>query len=328
MKRGEGIVGAVVESGEPLVINDVSKDPRFYKNVDDDTGFQTRSILCVPLHTVNRLWGAIEVLNKLDGGEFDDDDLALCEAVAGQAAIAIENAMLHREMLKQERMAAIGQTIAGLAHCIKNVLNGIRGGSYMVDLGLRGDKQDRVVKGWEIVKKNSTFMEDLVLDMLTYSKEREPEYAAVDPNEGVEAVCDLMTAKANEKGVTIAWTPCPELKQVTIDPKGIRRCVLNLVSNAVDACSSEDEARVAVSIEVVEGGMFHINVSDNGCGISQEDKAKLFQMFFSTKGSKGTGLGLAVTHKIIVEHKGKILVDSELGKGTTFTIVLPCERPG
>ena len=323
MKQGEGIVGWVAESGKPAIVNDVAADPRFYSKVDEDSGFETRAILCVPLATKNRLWGAIEIINKLDGGDFDQDDLRLCEAVAAQAAIAIENAMLHADIVRTERLAAIGHTIAGLAHCIKNVLHGIQGGSYMVDLGLRKEDPQTLSRGWEIVRKNNAFMQDLVLDMLTYSKERQPECEPADLNEIVEGICDLMAQKAAQRGVTIVWTRNPDLSEVVLDPKGIRRCLLNLVSNAVDACDEMQDGRVEVLTETPDNGMFGIKVSDNGCGISDEDKEKLFQVFFSTKGSKGTGLGLPVTHKIITEHGGQIGVDSKAGGGTTFTITLP-----
>jgi len=323
MKPGTGIVGWVVESGKPAIVNDVANDPRFYGKVDEESGFKTKAILCVPLATKNRLWGAIEVINSLDGRDFDEQDLLLCEAIAAQAAIAIENAILHRDMLKTERLAAIGHTIAGLAHCIKNVLNGLQGGSYMVDVGLRKDDRNTLSRGWEIVRKNSSFMQELVLDMLTYSKDRRPEYELADLNELVQAVCDLMEQKAKEKGVTVAWTPDSRADEVQLDPKGIRRCLLNLVSNAVDACDGVPAGRVDVVTEVTDGQTVCVRISDNGCGISAEDKEKLFQMFFSTKGSKGTGLGLPVTHKIITEHQGTIAVDSEVGEGTTFAITLP-----
>ncbi|MFC1694207.1 ATP-binding protein [Candidatus Latescibacterota bacterium] len=326
MKMGEGIVGCVIQSGKAEIINDVTQDPRFYKKIDNASGFNTRSILCVPLATTNRMWGAIEVINKLDGSNFNDLDLTLCEAIAGQAAIAIENATLHKQIIKTERLAAIGQTIAGLAHCINNVLYGIQGGSYMVDLGLRKNDHLTMMKGWKIVKKNSLFMQDLVLDMLTYSKEREPEYEMVDVNEIIESVCNLMATKASEKGVDIIWAPNSFLDEIVLDSKGIRRCLLNLISNAVDACEKKKGGRVDVSTDVTSDNLCSIIISDNGCGICEEDRRKLFQIFFSTKGSKGTGLGLAVTHKIITEHDGTIDVESEVEQGTKFTIKLPLRK--
>lgn len=326
MKPGEGIVGWVVQHGKSTVVNDVEKDPRFFRNADKKSGFKTRAILCVPLATTNRLWGAIEVMNKVTGEQFGHGDVVLCEAIADLAAIAVENAMLHREIVKTERLAAIGQTVAGLAHCIKNVLNGIQGGSYMVDSGLTKHDSARLEKGWEIVKKNNAFMTDLVMDMLTYSKEREPEYEECNPNKLLEDVCDLMKAKAAERGVALVVDPGAVPDKVMLDPKGIRRCLMNLVSNAVDACVAADTKKVGLSSGPLGSDSIRIEVSDTGCGIPQEDVEKLFRMFFSTKGSKGTGLGLAVTRKIISEHKGTIKVTSAEGQGTKVALDLPVTR--
>jgi signal transduction histidine kinase len=323
MKKSEGIVGSVIESGHAEIVNDVTKDPRFFKKIDQKSGFITRSILCVPLKTTDRLLGAIQVLNKLDGGGFSNQDLILCNAIAGLSAIAIENAMLHKQIVITERLAAIGETITGLAHCIKNVLNGIQGGSYMVDLGFRKDDSAIVMKGWEIVRRNNSFLQDLVLDMLTYSKDREPEYELVDVNDLISSLADMMEMKAKERNVCISWTQNTSLRKMVLDPKGIQRCLLNLISNAIDACAQSKEGHVEISASKISGHMFCICVADNGCGIREENRSKLFQMFYSTKGSRGTGLGLAVTKKIIIEHGGAIEVESEVDKGTRFLVKLP-----
>ena len=324
LRSGEGIVGSVIESGEAYIANYASDDTRFYSGVDSSTGFNTKSVLCVPLMTEHRRWGAIEILNKADNRPFDNHDLLLCEALAGQASVAIELAFLHEQKMKAERMAAIGETVAGLAHCVKNVLNGIQGGAYFVDRGLKNEDMPSISKGWQTVKKYSAFMMSLTLDMLTFAKEREPEYENTDVNDVIETVCE-MSAAARAKGVSLAWEENNALRSVVIDPTGIRRCLLNLVSNAVDACPSDDGGRVRVTSEVENSTMFRIVISDNGSGISDEDKKNLFKTFFSTKGSKGTGLGLAVTQKIVSEHGGRIEVESSVGKGTSFSIVLPFE---
>jgi signal transduction histidine kinase len=326
LKPGEGIVGAVIESGEPHIANDVANDPMFFEGVDNSTGFTTKSVLCVPLITEDRRWGAIEVLNKEDDQPFDEHDLLLCEVFADQAAAAIGMAFLHEQKVESERMAAIGETVAGLAHCVKNVLNGIQGGTYLVDRGLKNEDLPSVGHGWEMVKKYNGFMKSLTLDMLTYAKEREPEYDRVDVNAIIESVCEMCSSEAQESGVDVAWEGGASLDDVVIDPTGIRRCLLNLVSNAVDACRSENGGRVRVTSQLGDADTFRVLISDNGCGISESDKRKLFRTFFSTKGSRGTGLGLAVTQKIIEEHNGRIEVDSTVGRGTTFTVTLPLEQ--
>jgi len=326
MKAGEGIVGWVIKEGKPVLVNDVSKDKRFYKAADKKSGFITKSILCVPMSTPDKCLGAVEVINKMNDEKFDDADRIFLDAIASQAAIAIENAKLHKRIVKNERLAAIGQTVSGLAHCIKNILNGIQGGSYILDLGLKRENFSNVDKGWNIVKKNNLFMKELVLDMLSYSKEREPEYVTADVNELVKSVCDLMEQKGKEKNVSMQFLPEESLGDVEIDGKGVKRCVLNLVSNAIDACEESAKGNVEVSVQSTKGKTFKIHVVDSGIGMSPETQAKLFQVFFSTKGSKGTGLGLAVSYKIIKEHGGNISVDSEKGKGTKFTITLPKKR--
>ncbi len=326
MKPGEGVVGHVVQTGAPLIVNDAQNDERFCKKVDAEIGFVTRSILCVPLQTNTRLWGAVEVLNKQNGADFDDTDLRFCQAIAAQAAIAIENAVLHRRIVQAERLGAIGQTVAGLGHCIKNVLQGITGGSFIVDLGIQKSDPTKTERGWQIVKTNLEFMNDLVTDMLTYAKERAPEYQPADVNAIVQAVCDLLAERAADAGAELVFDPAPGLGNVFIDPRGIKRCVLNLVSNAIDACEEIEGGRVTASVSASDDREFMIFVNDNGVGISRENQEKLFQIFFSTKGSRGTGFGLAVTHKIIEEHKGRIEVASAEGKGTTFAIVLPLKK--
>ena len=324
LKPGEGIVGWVIERGEPAIVNDVASDSRFLAWTDEKSGFETRQILCAPIATKNRLWGAVEVINTRDGSAFDEHDLSLCETIAGHAAVAIENATLHRRLVEVERLAAVGQTMAGLAHCVKNVLQGIKGGSYVLDLGLRDDNRDTLTKGWDIVKRNAVFMEDLVLDMLTYAKEREPEYEMCDINRLAQEVCETMTRKAEGAGVALDFDGCVDMGEIAFDPKGIRRCLMNLVSNAVDACEAGD-GRVTVRT-CVRDDVLCVEIGDNGCGIGETAKDKLFKEFYSTKGSKGTGLGLAVTHKIIAEHGGAIKVDSEEGQGTAFTINLPLRK--
>ena len=322
---GEGVAGWVGLHCRSTIVDDVASDPRFTGTVDDTTGFRTRNILCVPLVHQGRLLGVMEALNKHDGG-FDAEDLRICESIASLAAIAIDNAQTHAEQVRAARMAAVGQTAAGLAHCIKNILNGIEGGSFIVDKGLECGDQEQLVKGWAMVRRNNTFLRELVLDLLTYSKEREPEYRPCDLCELCFSVVELMSEKAEQVGVALDGKGCEAGRMVVIDPTGIRRCVLNLLSNAIDACGERPDGRCAVEVAGRDDGRIAVSISDNGCGIRPDDQRRLFQEFFSTKGSKGTGLGLAVTHKIVTEHQGQIEVESAEGRGTTFTIVLP-RRP-
>jgi len=232
MQPGEGIVGWVIANGETAVVNDVTSDERFHLGVDQDTGFNTRSILCVPLRTSKKLWGAIEIINKTGKNGFTENDIMLCEAIANQAAIAIENATLHQQLLKQERLAAIGETLAGLAHCIKNILCIIKNGSFIVEQNLKPEKLDTLIQGWEIVQRNNVFMEELVLDMLTFSKERQPSYRQLDINRLISNVTAMVIQRAQAKGVTLDLDLCPDNNTISADPTAVSRCLINLVGNA------------------------------------------------------------------------------------------------
>ena len=323
MKMGAGIIGWCAENKASVIINDVYADPRFDKSVDDKTGFITRSILAVPMIRGEKLIGVVEGVNKRSGEGFTDKDEKLLSVLAAQAGLVIENARLHQENIRQARLTAMGQGIAGAAHCIKSILNSIGGGEFVIETGLRKKNLEKVEKGWEVMKRNTHIMKELVLDMLTYSRPREPERRPSDINRICTDIADLVRETAGKKNIDMTLDLDTGLGEINLDPKGIYRCILNLVSNAVDACD-KPAGKIAISTRLTEtGNWLEVSVADNGSGISQEDRDKLFNVFFSTKGSKGTGLGLAVTEKIISEHNGSIHVTSRLGEGTTFTIRLP-----
>ncbi len=236
---------------------------------------------------------------------------------------------LQRELIENERVAATGQAVAGMAHYIKNVLNGLQGGVYMVNIGLNKDKPERLHKGWAVVQNNIGRISNLVMNMLTYSKEREPDYEYCSPNEIAQEVCDLLEGKAEEDNIELAKDFDVSLKGWFLDPRGIHRCLLNLVGNAIDACFLDPDESKAGSVMIrtrKEDGYVRFDIADNGMGMNREVQSKLFGRFFSTKGGKGTGLGLLVTQKIVDEQGGNISFESELGKGTTFTMRFP-KRP-
>ncbi len=222
---------------------------------------------------------------------------------------------------------AVGQAVAGLGHCIKNILNGMEGGSYILQKGLDKGDDDSIHEGWDILKRNSSRLKDLMMDMLAYSKPREPVYTKTSGNSIPKEVVDLLQEKANTMGTDLQFIPDENLGDVLLDGKAVYRGLLNLVTNALDACPPEG-GKVEVRTRLLpEGKQFQIIVRDNGCGISEENLVKLGKAFFSTKGSEGTGLGLSVTYKVIEEHRGNVQVDSKIGAGTTFTITLPAKDP-
>jgi signal transduction histidine kinase len=338
MTISQTIVDYVLEKGEGVITVDAPADRRF-SPAQSIVDYQIREAICVPIQGRHTTLGVLYSDIQAGGGailgdekagargRFSQDQLMLMVAIGHQAGLAIENTIFYNDKIQAERLAAVGQTIATLSHHIKNILQGIRGGSYLIDLGLN-DKDDSIVRrGWTIVEKNQTKIYNLVMDMLSFSKDRAPALEAADLNQTVGDVVELMQSRAAELGVTLSWNPSLDLPTVMIDAEGIHRAILNIVTNAIDASEGAPSASVAIKTEWQrEPAAARISVSDNGVGIDEAEIPSIFQIFASSKGSRGTGLGLPVSQKIVREHGGKISVTSQPGLGSTFVIELPMAR--
>ncbi len=324
--KGKGLSGIAAQQGLSLLVPDAYQDPRFDPTADKQTGFRTRSVLCVPLRVLGENLGVIQVLNKKDGSSFTERELILLQAVASLVALALDNARKHEELIQAQRLATVGETIASLAHCIKNVLSGINAGTFFINEALSKQDLEGVKKGWQIADTNMKFLSDLVLNMLSFARHREPALQATDVNRLCNEVVNLVREQANKQGVEIQVQPDENLSKIKLDSVGLRRCLLNLVGNAVDACAQK-KGKVTVSIDGHSDQSLSIRIVDTGAGMTPEILQKLFRVFFSTKGNRGTGLGLPVSKKIIEEHGGSLQVDSVLDQGTTFTILLPINSP-
>jgi len=335
------IVDYVLDQGEGVITTDAAGDKRF-SPAQSIVDYQIREAICVPIQgrhtTLGVLYADIQagpaygvMVNAPAKGaprnHFTQDQLMLMVAIGHQAGLAIENTQFYNDKIQAERLAAVGQTIATLSHHIKNILQGIRSGSYLIDLGLNEKDEAIVRRGWTIVEKNQTRIYNLVMDMLSFSKDREPALETADLNETVGEVVELMQPRGEELGVGLEFHPGENLSRVLIDPEGIHRAVLNIVTNAIDACEGAPDAKVTLTTTWDElRSLARIAISDNGPGIDEADIPSIFQIFASTKGSSGTGLGLPVSQKIIREHGGKISVQSQPGQGATFLIDLPMSR--
>lgn len=232
-----------------------------------------------------------------------------------------------KKLLEAERLAAVGQTVAGLAHAIKNITSGLTGGMYVLEKGIELDNKPYLSQGWQMIKGNMAKVKAITLDLLNFAKEREPDYQLCDPNLPLREVMELMRSRAEQNGVALKCELAEDLPKALLDPEGIHRVLLNLVTNAIDACTdvSCKTAKGEVLLRTLKskGWAVEYQVIDNGCGMDEETRSKVFQRFFSTKGSQGTGLGLMIARKIIDEHQGVIDFVSEQDKGTAFLIRLP-----
>ncbi|MCK5695122.1 MAG: response regulator [Desulfobacula sp.] len=237
---------------------------------------------------------------------------------------------LETELVQSERLAAVGQTVSGLAHYVKNILIGLQGGSYVVDVGIANNNTEKLKTGWKTIKRNIKRIGDLTKDLLTYSKQREPEFEACLPNDIVNDVIELVADVAGSNGVLISKEFDNSIGEVMADSQTIHRSLLNLINNAIDACVEDENIskkhKIKVKTFMDKNNYFCFEVKDNGCGMDKDTQKRLFDPMFSSKGGKGTGLGLLVTSKLIEEHNGVIEIKTSLGDGSTFTIKLPYEK--
>ncbi len=341
------IVDYVLRTRQGVRTSDARQDARF---TPGESVFQAgvREVLCVPMQGRYELLGVIYVdittsaeQAVLRGGvslKFTEDQLRVLVSIGRQAALAVEDNRYRQALVKSERLAAVGQTIAILSHHIKNILQGVRGGSYLIDLGLTGHNEDLIRKGWGIVDKNQEKIYHLVMDLLTLGKERQPALRPASVQETVADVVELMRGRADEIEARLVHRPGDNLPPTAlIDAEGIHRAVLNIVTNALDAVEESERREVEVVTRFDEPARaFVVTVRDSGPGIPPDRLGNLFNLFESTKGSRGTGIGLAVSRKIVREHGGDITVVSHSGandadRGACFTIEIPFvgdESPG
>jgi len=326
------ILDYVLEHREGVLTSDAREDER-WDPAASIVKLGVREAICVPMQGRYGMVGVIyidtytppgQVLQNRHVNRFSEEHLKLMVAIGHQAALAVEDTSYYSALVQAERLAAVGQTIATLSHHVKNILQGIRGGSYLIDEGLKNADTELIRKGWNIVDKNQDRISNLVMDMLTFSKERQPERVPAQLNQVVVEVIELMQARAAEAGVTLEWLPDANMPVLQFDPDALHRAILNVVTNAVDACEKTLGGRIQLATEyLADKTLARVTVDDNGEGIAPEHLQKVFSLFESRKGSRGTGLGLPVSQKILREHGGDIRVQSTPDVGSKFFLEFP-----
>jgi two-component system NtrC family sensor kinase len=320
------MIERVVSSREGVLSSNVVADKRFGSG-RSAANIGMRSVVCAPIAARDRMLGVIHLDCPVTQHTYNENELKLITAIGYQAGLAIENARLVQSHLHQERLAAAGETVAYLSHYIKNILQGMRSGADVLQAGL--DKRDlgRTAQGWQIVERNLDKTYNLVMNMLAFSKQREPYLDMYQINRIVEEVVILVQKQADDAHVVLLTDLDENLPAVPIDHDGIHQVILNLITNAIDAVPPgagivnvrtgfDPERREAI-----------ISVADNGPGIPAEERAKIFTPFHSTKGHGGTGLGLAVARKIVRELHGRLALLQPADGGAEFRVTLPELQP-
>jgi signal transduction histidine kinase len=235
---------------------------------------------------------------------------------------------LEREKLEAERLATVGQTVAGLAHGIKNIIMGLEGGMYVVNSGLQRNDTERLISGWKMLEEEIARISAFAKEFLDFARGREPVVELLDPNGVAQQVVELFQDRARQSGIEVEADLDSEIPEAPFEREGLHLCLTNLVSNAIDACEMSERrgSRVVVRSRE-EDGAVRFEVSDDGCGMDYDVKRKVFTNFFSTKAAgRGTGLGLLMTRKIVQQHGGEVWFDSVEGKGSVFTLDFPRKR--
>lgn len=265
-------------------------------------------------------------MGRLAGNRLKDPDKTIGMAFSVHDISRLKK--LEQEKIEAERMAIVGQTVSGLAHGIKNLINALDGGIYFLTSGFKNGDITRIRKGIETLTRNTERIRVFSKAFLNYAK-----FSAIAPRDChpadiIREVMDSFSARLAERHIHMTFVHTPPMAPVCLDYEKIHEALTNLVGNAVDAFSGMADTRekkIELRLFEEEGAVF-IEVADNGCGIDDAQKKRLFKKFFTTKGLEGTGLGLLMTQKIIQEHGGSISVFSKKGAGSVFRIRLLKKR--
>ena len=335
---GQGVSGHVVQSGQPMVIQDVRKEKRFSPKFDKITGFRTRSMICVPLIRRGKTIGALQVLNKKSGDLFTQIDVELLTSMSQQIAVAMENARLYRrlekkfelnarelktaqdKLIRSERLVAMSHLVQGVAHEIRNPVTTIGGFARRIKKILKRDPE--VDKYLNAILEESERLESLVRQVHEYTSVLAATLALDDIRATLHEVVNKFEPMAQQQGVSLVTKIDESLPLTRMASSQIMTALSNIMENALEAMPNGGELVLEAK---QRNSQLFIKILDTGYGIRQEYLNSVYDPLFSSK-THGAGLGLAVVYQIVKNHDGEITIQSQEGKGTSVTIQLPVRR--
>lgn len=321
----KALVMHVCKERRGLLIEDISQDIRFSGDPIVQSS-KLRSCICVPLIAHDQVLGAIFLESHSATRHWTDDEFQLLTAATEHTGLAILTANLVRTRLHHERLAAMGETVASISHSVKNILQGLRSGAGAIELALGRGDLDLAREGWPILARNLDRVYALTFNMLAWSRAGHPEISLVNLPLIVEDAVSLVQGAAQRRKVAIRVDIEEDMPPIPVDQTAILQVLLNILNNAVEAAPSKTGIVAILASIPRSGDSVRISIEDNGPGIDSSQREAVFRAFHSTKGQRGTGLGLAVSRKIILEHQGTInILDAPHG-GTLFNIYLPLGR--
>jgi signal transduction histidine kinase len=327
LPMGTGIAGLVAKTRTSVSVEDAQHDDRFYPFPDTITGMVTQSVAAAPMVGHHELVGVIEVINKRDGKPFTSTDVEVLEIFAQQAALAVQDMRLLEANVQAERLAAVGIAVETLSHATKNLLARIVASGELIDYALAQQDMDMLRNGWQIQKEAVARVEALVENMLAFGRIA-PRTVLQLPcllSEVLEEIVSDHDLLFRNRSIEIATNVAP-VPESMVDREALRHVLVNLVGNAIDAVP-EKGGRISLALGRTDADdASYIAVADNGPGIPQNMLTQVFTPFFTTKGSRGNGLGLAVARKISKERGWSLTVSVADPAGASFRIEIPDEK--
>ncbi|HWU37583.1 MAG TPA: ATP-binding protein [Candidatus Acidoferrum sp.] len=245
---------------------------------------------------------------------------------AGEIELVMEmSANITEIRMLQGQLANLGLLVGSISHGIKGLLTGLDGGMYMMSSGFDMNKPERIQEGWQMIRRNVGQIRNVVLDLLYIAKEREPAWEVVAVRDLARNVVRTLKKKAEGLQIEFNADLARDVGECQLDVKSFQAALINIVENALDACRVDrlkNEHAIQFRLSADEDDVV-FQIEDNGIGMDRETREKMFSLFFSSKGTEGTGLGLFIAKKVIEKHHGQIQVESRPGEGTRFTVRIP-----
>ncbi len=314
---GKGIAGYVAQTGETINLTDAYQDPRFNPEVDMKTGYRTKTVLCRPIKDKDgKIVGVFQLINKKDG-IFTKKDEEMLDALAIHASIAIQNAKMAQELVNNERLAVIGRMASTIVHDIKNPMTTIKAYAQVLKKKIGEGEAIQLVN--EVIHQIDRLV-NMAQEILDFSRGiTSISFTKIKLSDFLNGTLTFLEREFERNKIEIE-KHFEFDDEVEIDIDKMTRVVINIANNSKDAMPEGGKFIVKTR---QEDNFFVMEFTDTGMGMPEEVKKKLFEPFVTYGKKHGTGLGMAITKKIVTEHKGQIFVESELGKGTTITIKLP-----
>lgn len=324
VKVSRTILNKVMNEKIAVLSRDAQFDDRF-KASESIFVNEIRSTICAPMIVGDDVLGALHLDTMQQDKTFDQDDLEFVMIVATETGVALQNMRMQKEAVHRQRLAAVGETVAGISHNVKNILLLSQGGAELLSRALNKNDMNGAKEAWQVVSRGIDKIGKLVRDMLEYSSHKEIDYSSINVNDLICSIAEEIEEQLVAKNITLELDLDEEIGNTKLDELGLQRTLMNILVNAVEAITHQD-GQILVTTSTRPDGEVVISIRDNGLGIPADKLERIFFPFFTTKGSAGTGLGLPMCKKAIEDMGGTIACESEENVGTTFTIEIPPPR--